>query len=486
MAHASNTINERKEYLVDPILYWNDVLLEADRTTHTTGAPNEAGSRGPAGASRSFAIVSLAMHDAYYGINPGHPCYLGNRLPMPPDGADTAAAIAAAAHSTLSALYPAQKTFFDSKHLAAGLVSGKSSTDGHDFGQRVAAEMLALRKNDPSVSDDGYSISAAPGRWRQDPNNSPQGTHAPFYGARSHLFAATRRHHLDPPPQLGSAEYDAAVREVRAKGIAPELMATLPDDLAKNRRTPAETAIGIFWAYDGVKGLGTPPRLYNQIVRKIAQAQGNDVGKNARLFGLVNAALGDAGILAWNDKFFYEVWRPVLGVREHDSISGASDGTDSIGDPFWLPLGAPNTNNPGSKNFTPPFPAYPSGHSTFGAAMLQTVRQFYGQGRPGPDNLCDGLEFVSDELNGISTDPDGEVRTRVVRKFPGGLWHMILENARSRVYLGVHWVFDTYVVDKDGNPDLGRNVGGVRLGMDIANDIAEHGLIAQNSAGPDA
>lgn len=54
---------------MDPILYWNDVVNEADRTTHTTGAVEERGAQGPCGSSRAYAIVHLAMHDAYFGIN---------------------------------------------------------------------------------------------------------------------------------------------------------------------------------------------------------------------------------------------------------------------------------------------------------------------------------------------------------------------------------------------------------------------------------
>ena len=56
---------------VDPILFWNEVVNEADRTTHTTGAPSEVRSQGPCGSSRAYSIVHLAMHDAYFSINPG-------------------------------------------------------------------------------------------------------------------------------------------------------------------------------------------------------------------------------------------------------------------------------------------------------------------------------------------------------------------------------------------------------------------------------
>jgi membrane-associated phospholipid phosphatase len=480
---------------VDQILYWNEVATEADRTTHTTGEPSEAGVRGPAGSSRALAITHLAMHDAYFGINTGlYEPYLGTDLPTPQAGADADAAIAGAAHSTLSALYPAQKAFFNARHAAAGLVAGKPDVDGHTFGRQVAAKILARRRNDPDLRDDGYSASVAPGHHRQDPDNPDRLTdgsvfYAPFYGAASNCFAVTTRHHLSDPPQPPSAEYDHAVRQVRTKGIIPQLTGTLPADLVTKfpPRTPTETSVGVFWSYDGTKNLGTPPRLYNQIVRVVAAGQGNDVTKNARLFALVNAALGDAGILAWTDKYVYDVWRPVLGIREHDSSSGPTgvggDVLDSDADPGWLPFGAQNSNTVG-KDFTPPFPAYPSGHATFGAAVFQSVRQFYCQGDFGPDTLANGLEFVSDELNGITTDNTGTVRQRRVRSFPRGLWEMIEENGLSRTFLGVHWLFDAFAVTEAGEMDLSRNVGGVRLGLDIANDIAAHGLHAANAAGP--
>lgn len=63
------------------------------------------------------------------------------------------------------------------------------------------------------------------------------------------------------------------------------------------------------------------------------------------------------------------------------------------------------------------------------------------------------------------------MRPKHARTFDGGLWQMIEENGRSRVYLGVHWVFDAFAVKDKDKPDLSRNVGGVPLGLRIARDI---------------
>lgn len=459
---------------MDPILFWNDIALEANRVSHTNGKNEQTG---PTLSARALAIVHLAMYDAYAGvINDATklPRYI-SAPPSPGAGSSPAtenAAVAAAAHTTLSSLFPSQKPFFDS--ILNGV--GDKSNPGHKFGEDVGKGILADRAGDPGAGGD-YMPKQQRGKHRVDPDNPGQGFYSPIFGAKSKGFAITARHTLDAPP-FDNKEYKEALKEVRGKGIAPELMGTLPNDI--EARTTDETVIGIFWGYDGASGLGTPPRLYNQIVREVAIQRANTPAQNARLFAFVNVALADAGILAWDEKYKYEFWRPVLGVREHDRSMGpaatqAENDISDDGDASWLPLGAPNTNRI-AKNFTPNFPAYPSGHATFGAAAFHITRLFYNDvSHERSDDLFDGLDFVSDEFNGVNTDNKGAVRPRHLRKFPRGLWQMIEENGRSRVDLGVHWVFDAFAVKNNGDPDLGRNIGGVPLGLKIATDIFQAG-----------
>lgn len=463
---------------MDPILYWNAVALDANRTDFSnvpgTDKPSpEQG--GPTLSSRALTIVHLAMYDAYAGViqKAGLPRYLPSP-PNPAAGANPMSAVAAAAHVCLTALYPRQKGVFDARLSSAPGIDGAGSVEGQAFGQAVAAALLLDRAGDPGAGSGGYVPSLAPGRHRPDPANPLQGFHAPFYGARSKCFGVTTRHELDAPYALDTAEYARALKQVRSKGIEPALMGTLPS--GSDPRTANETLIGLYWAYDGPREIGTPPRLYNGIVREIAAQRGNTVEENARLFALVNAALGDAGILAWDQKYRYDFWRPVLGLREIPASMGPiaphpGDRIADDGDPNWLPLGAPASNS-SDRNFTPPFPAYPSGHATFGAAALHMVRLFYGVpvGDRGPDNLFP-YAFVSEELNGVTRDNAGNVRPRHVRAFPAGLAQMIFENGLSRVYLGVHWFFDAFALNAGGLPDLSKNIGGVPLGLTIAEDI---------------
>ncbi len=75
----------------------------------------------------------------------------------------------------------------------------------------------------------------------------------------------------------------------------------------------------------------------------------------------------------------------------------------------------------------------------------------------------------------MNRDNKGAVRPRHARSFSKGLWQMIEENGRTRVYLGVHWVFDAFAVKNNGNMDLTQNIGGVPLGLKIAQDIFSAG-----------
>lgn len=57
----------------------------------------------------------------------------------------------------------------------------------------------------------------------------------------------------------------------------------------------------------------------------------------------------------------------------------------------------------------------------------------------GPDSVFCG-DVVSGEYNGVTFNNSGVVRPLVLRGHKdGGLWKAILENAQSRLFLGVHW-----------------------------------------------
>jgi hypothetical protein len=198
--------------------------------------------------------------------------------------------------------------------------------------------------------------------------------------------------------------------------------------------------------------------LYNQIAVQIAEQQGTEVVELARLLALVNVAMADAAIAIWESKYYYAFWRPVTGIREADEgtgPTGAGDGNPATqGDPAFMPLGAP-ASHLNAPNFTPPFPAYPSGHAGFGGALFQTLRNFYRT-----DDIA--FTFVSDEFNGVTYDNEGNVRPLRPRSFTS-LSEAEEENGQSRIYLGIHWAFDKTV--------------GIAQGRRVADYVFRHAFV---------
>jgi hypothetical protein len=416
---------------LDHLRHWNEVALDASGLDHTPTTPGEhrvfGEQLGPGRASRAMAIVHTAVFDAMNAIVGGYRSYTG--LPSAPDGTSIEAAIALAAHDTLIALFPSQKD-----DLAETLVQdlsairdGRAKAQGIKLGQLAAAEILARRSNDgarqpePRVGVD-FITSNEPGKWRQDPvSQLPLALGAHWGDVKPFVLRSGDQFRVPPPPALDSRHYAVAFNEVKELGGDARVTPTI--------RTVEQTFVGIYWAYDGTPSLCAPPRLYNQIAAHIAEQQGTNAIELARLLALLNVAMADAGIAIWESKYHYQFWRPVLGIREADPETNPA--TDE--DPRFTPLGAPASNLIGP-NFTPPFPAYPSGHAGLGAALFQTLRHFYGT-----DHIP--FTFVSDEFNGETVNNEGQVRPFMSRSF-SSLSQAEEENGQSRIYLGIHWAFD--------------------------------------------
>jgi hypothetical protein len=277
--------------------------------------------------------------------------------------------------------------------------------------------------------DSEWITSDAAGHWRQDPiSQAPIALGAHWGKVKPFVMRSPSQFRVPPPPAMTSAAYTAAYDEVKRLGGDGVHTPT--------ERSADQTHIGIFWGYDGTPSLCAPPRLYNQIATEISK-NNTSVIQLARLYALLNVAMADAGIAGWESKYFYDFWRPVTGIREADpgtGPSGAGDGNPAtIGDAGFFPLGAPASNLTGP-NFTPPFPAYPSGHATFGAALFEMLRNVYGTDRV-------SFTFTSDEFNGQTVGNDGQVRPLLPRSYTR-LSQAEEENGQSRIYLGIHWAFD--------------------------------------------
>lgn len=406
------------------LLRWSGFAIDTSGLDHTPVAPGEhrvaREQYGPCRASRAMAIVHVAMADALVSVRGGYTPYEPVARAAP--GASAEAAIAQAAHDTLVALYPSQAERLDGALASAleELPAGHARDDGVAAGARAAAAILADRAGDGSAHSEpvigrDFVVSLEPGHWRPDPIHPDELALGGRWGeVRPLVLASAAALRVAPPPALTSDDYAAAFAEVARLGGDGVATATV--------RSAEQTRMGIFWAYDGTPSLCAPTRLYGQIAAQLARDHGLDERETARLLARANVAMADAAIAAWDSKYFYDLWRPVTAIRESDPGSGPTGRGDG------------NAATLGDPTFTPPFPAYPSGHAVFGGALFEMLREQFG---------TDAVPFVfvSDELNGVTEGADGEPRPLAPRSFET-LSQAEDENGESRVYLGIHWAFD--------------------------------------------
>ncbi len=357
----------------DVVTDWNTAALDAIR----------AGSTAPPIASRSLAILHVSIYDAVNGIARTHEPYLVQSAVS--SSASRQAAASAAAHEALVDLFPAATSSFDALHAAilAGIPNGPQKAAGIVWGEFVANQILAARANDGSDAIVPPPGGSGPGVWVPTPPAFlpyllPQwGFVTPFAMSSSSQFRPPG------PPSLDSEQYAADYNEVKELGAA-----------VGSTRTEEQTQIALFWA-DGAR-TETPPGHWNSIAQIIAAAQGNTLEENARLFALLNIAMADAAICAWDAKYTFHFWRPVTAINFAEPELN------------WM-----------SFIVTPPFPDYVSGHSTFSGAAATVLPLFFG---------TEDLPFTtgSDFLPGV------------YRSFPTCL-DAAEEAAVSRLYGGIHF-----------------------------------------------
>lgn len=231
------------------------------------------------------------------------------------------------------------------------MTDGPAKTNGVSFGQAVGDAVVALRANDGSRDFVDYtSANTNAGTWQPTPPMFDEALLPQWATVTPFALNSPSQFRPAAPPAVGSAEYAAALNEVKAKGRA-----------TGSTRSPDETQEALFWA-DGL-GTVTPAGHWDLIAMQLAAAQGNSMSANARLFAELNIALADSAIAAWDAKYFYSEWRPVTAIVG----AGADGNNQTTPDAAWTPL-----------LVTPNFPTYTSGHSTFSGAAQIVLESFFG------------------------------------------------------------------------------------------------------------
>jgi PAP2 superfamily len=266
---------------------------------------------------------------------------------------------------------------------------------GRTIGHIVAARMLANRANDGwSAPWTPYILPPTPGNWQETSPGPYPGfaVFTNFSGVTPFALTSSTQFLPAPPPALTSAEYAAALNEVKQLGSA-----------TSTTRTADQGLTAQLWAVPPVSD-----GLMFGVVRSTALARNNSTVENARLFALIFMAYHDALETTFTSQYTYGFWRPVTAIRRADE-----DGNnDTTADPNWSSLITP-----------PPHPSYASNASSASASLATTLSLFYER---------DDIQF---QINFGGTP-------NVIRNYRS-FSALTNEIARSRVFGGVHFPTDT-------------------------------------------
>jgi hypothetical protein len=379
----------------DAVTDWNLIASNAIVVTAGQGVA----------AVLSFAIVQGAVYDAVNAIDRGHQPYLVQPPSNPTDSKEAATAAAAfrvlVGFPDLPGLFPAQQPTLQPIYDAyiAGLDDNPpgSRDAGVTIGETTARAMLTDRQNDGRFGPSPTPYPVAPGVWRPTPPNFARDVASWAGNVRPFIAPSAEMLRTDGPNPLTSIAYAEDFNEVKELG-----------SLTSITRTPDQTDAAIFWQDNAFA-------LYNRVFRALAASQNLDIVKNARLFAMENMAAADAVIGCWNDKYYWQFWRPITAIREADT-----DGNPATeADPTWWPLfhlTTPVCNPP--LLATPPFPDHPSGHASYSSAFVHTLQNFFG----------------TDKI-GFSAFSNKSCTTRSFDRFSDALKEVI----DARVWSGIHF-----------------------------------------------
>ena len=391
---------------------WTQILIETFRTQDIR----------PPFAARAGAILHTAMFDATIAAYDSRDAYTRSR----PSQLDPAidpylkgtgspypavnAAIAGAAEKTLTFLFPnVNASKFTSladeavqSRLYAGVNYPSDVDAGRELGHKVADLAIEHAKHDnsniscaqpdescfthgPEPEGEQYWQPTPPGY--ENPTGGPTGRWTPWLMATGD--EARIQSGITPPPEYGSDAFLDELHEVR---------------LVQEHLTRTQDSIAHFWD-DGL-GSYTPSGHWNSIA--IDQLRSHDAGTNqaTRALAALNAAEADAAIAFFEAKYLYWSVRPVTAMRRLCGDGRTLCTQQQVNEdpslalyPDWEPLIA-----------TPPFPAYPGGHSTFSGAAGKILGKFFPDSRKSlkeqaeqaaMSRLYGGIHFRSDNEAGL-------------------------------------------------------------------------------------
>jgi len=340
---------------VNEVINWNRIAADT-----LLAFPPAAGGAPPA-LQINMGMTHGAVYDAVNAIEPRYrPYLLATRFdPM----ASQEAAAATAAYRVLSSVvstvpatiaFPNRASLLDAlaTHYATSLAAIPDTplrTAGIAAGNAAADAMIAARQGDGRFGPSPWVPNSDPGHWQPqlNPDGTPMLDPTPWVGGvRPFLMQSSSQFRTDGPQALSSDGWAQDFNEVKALG-----------SLNSTARTPEQTHMALFWQ------TSVPP-MWNAVARKLAADPDRavDVADSALLFAMLNLSAADAAINCWNDKYYWDFWRPGQAIREADRDGNPATEPDGS----WTAL------------LTAPYPEHPSGHLCLDGAHLEVLQTFFG------------------------------------------------------------------------------------------------------------
>ncbi|NEX46259.1 vanadium-dependent haloperoxidase [Rhodobacter sp. ETT8] len=375
---------------------WYKLTLQLVRHTATYSPPV---------AARAFGYLGVTGYEAVAACDAGLTSLAGQvngltPLPRPAAGAHDAAVVLQAALSAAVAHFfsntgpSGQRALATMTRKLDEQVSAGLSADvvarSRDLGLAIAAHVCGWADGDGGavIANMGfpetYVPPADPAAWV--PTSLVRQQQAPLlpdWGrVRTFAMPAGDACRLPPPPAYSEDPSSAFYAE------AMEVYTTT------TTLTPEQKLIARFWSDDPMLS-STPPGHWIFVANDLIARRQMPLAVGVDVMARLGIGMADAFIGCWHEKTEYNLLRPITYIRR-------------VIDKGWTPL----LN-------TPPFPEYPSGHSTVSGAAATVLTAALGENY--------AFEDFTHEREGLPA------------RAYGSFWQAAEEAGISRLYGGIHF-----------------------------------------------
>ena len=374
---------------------------------------------------RTVAMMHIAMHDALSAINRRYEAYAYHATSP---GADPIAAASHAAFVVAVDQYPEQEETFAELRLRWLHLNSLSPAQrsGIELGKASAMAILAKRAGDAWDSEAEYTWHPmAPGVYAEfnEHSGTPEGFifGAGWGKAKGFALTSANQFRSPPPPAIETDEYTQAFNEVKSVGRFQSMS-----------RTPDQAHLALWWK-------DFAENSHNRLARDLVSKEKLDLFAATRLFALLNMSIFDAYVSSFDNKFHYNHWRPYTAIRW-----AVNDGNpDTAPEASWTNL----------HRHTYAFPSYPSAHGTACAAAMSAFEAVFGK---------DYAFTMRIPLVDIAGPFSGKIEMQPATRSFARFSDAAMECALSRVYLGIHFRYDS--------------TEGVELGTKVGKNVVENHL----------